>query len=162
GEVEDQVDFLQVELAASGLEDLRRLGAYGLLQPLNCHATDVVVLESLENVVDRLSLDVRQFDLRLLDVKPGALNGALVAVEDRQGDCHAQGPGGRALGTIGSVVLERVGLVEDVDILNPVFLRETDLGLGSPDPKPISDQVGTILQGKLNELLLVGRTRGWN
>ena len=57
------------------------------------------------------------------------------------------------------IVLERVRLVEQVDVGEPIGLRQPDVRLGQGDAEPEGDQVGADAQGHADQFVGGGRGR---
>ena len=105
------------------------------------------VVDHVPFLTERLDLGLGHVDLRPLDVP-------LVAVVERDRRRHAQGPRIGALNAEVRVVLERVGLIEQVDVRVGVGLGELDFSLGSEHAEPDGLEVGPVLKTLLDERLL--------
>lgn len=113
----------------------------------------------IENFGCGAALDGRDFDRSLLDVESRPGDATLVAVGDGDRHSQAEGPGCGALQAEGSVILEGVGLVEDVSVAETVGEGELDVGGGAFGAETGGGEVGTGVRGDLDELV-EGR-RGW-
>ena len=109
-----------------------------------------------------LLLQGGQVDLGLPDVDLGPLDASLIAVEDRQGDREPDGPGVGALEVNGlsGIVLERIRLDQQEDVLEPLGLGQPDVRLSVLDSQPEGDEVRPGLHGQADQLLGRRRRRG--
>ena len=113
----------------------------------------VVFLDRLFHVDQRLAFRLRQLDLGLRHVQDGALDASLVAVEDRQGNRHAQCVRDCAFHPVRRIVLVGIGLEQQVRVRVATGAGQPDIGLGALDAQPVGDDIGAGFQGDLAELI---------